>query len=90
MMVVSPVELPVMTRTEDAPGQVRLVLHETENLLEYALAARTEHRLDGAKKHTMEILFECALATSNLLSEHSSDGEVMDFPNTFKETIESP
>ena len=55
-----------------------------------ALAARTEHRPDGAQEHTMEILLEYALATSNPLSEHSSDGEVIAIPNTFKEAMESP
>ena len=66
------------------------VAHEMENRLEYALAARTEHRPDGAQEHTMEILLEYALATSNPLSEHSSDGEVIAIPNTFKEAMESP
>ena len=40
-------------------------VHETENLLEYAMVARTEHRLDGAQKHKMEILLGYALASRN-------------------------
>ena len=64
--------------------------HEMENLLEHALAARTEHRSDGAQEHTMEVLLEYVLATSNPLSEHSSDGEVIAIPNMFKEAMESP
>ena len=38
----------------------------------------------------MEVLLEYVLATSNPLSEHSSDGEVIAIPNMFKEAMESP
>ena len=60
-----------------------------ENRLEYALAARKEHRSDGAQEHKMEIILDYALAISNPLSEHRSDGEVIAIPNTFKEATES-
>ena len=36
------------------------VAHQMENLLEYALVARTEHRSDGAQEDKMEILLDCA------------------------------
>ena len=65
------------------------VAHEMENRLEYALAARKEHRSDGAQEHKMEIILDYALAISNPLSEHRSDGEVIAIPNTFKEATES-
>ena len=58
------------------------VAHEMENRLEYALAARKEHRSDGAQEHKMEIILDYALAISNPLSEHRSDGEVIAIPNT--------
>ena len=51
--------------------------HEMENLLKYALAARTEHRSDGAQVRKMEILLGYALPTSNPLSNHFSDGKVI-------------
>ena len=59
------------------------VAHEMENRLEYALAARKEHRSDGAQEHKMEIILDYALAISNPLSEHRSDGEVIAIPNTY-------
>ena len=49
---------------------------EMENLLENALAARTEHRSDRAQQHAMEILREYALAISKNFSERSSDEEL--------------
>ena len=65
------------------------VAHEMEHLLEYDLAAKTEHRSDGAQAHTIEIILDYALATSNTLSEHRSDGEVAVTPNMFEEGMES-
>lgn len=61
-----------------------------ENVLEYALAARTEHRSDGDYEYKMKIPLNCALATSKPVSEHRSDGEVVAIPNTFKEALETP
>ena len=49
-----------------------------ENLLEYALAARTEHRSDGAQEHKMEILLDYDVAASTPLSENHSDVEVVE------------
>ena len=65
------------------------VAHQMENLLEYALVARMEHRSDGAQEDKMEILLDCALATSNSGSEHRVDEEVIAIPNTLKEVMES-
>ena len=63
--------------------------HEMKKLLVYALVAWTAHRSDGAQDLKMEILLDYALATSNGLSEHCSDGDVVAIPNTFKEATES-
>ena len=63
--------------------------HEMKKLLVYALVAWTAHRSDGAQDLKMEILLDYALATSNGLSEHCSDGDVVAIPNTFKEAMES-
>ena len=66
-------------------------VHETENLLEYAMVARTEHRLDGAQKHKMEILLGYALASRNPIYFGAPFGwEVVVIPNTFKEAMETP
>ena len=66
------------------------VAHEKENTMEYALVGETEHRSDGAQKHRMEVYLDYAQDTGNPVSEHSSDGEVITIPNTFKEAMESP
>ena len=66
------------------------VEHEKENMTRYALAAWTEHRSDGDQEHRIEVCLDCALSIRNLLSEHSSDGEVMSIPHTVKERTESP
>ena len=66
------------------------VAHEKESTMEYALVGETEHRSDGAQEHRMEVYFDYALDTGNPVCEHSSDGEVITIPNTFKEAMESP
>ena len=66
------------------------VAHEKENAMEYALVAETEYRSEGAREYMMEVHLGYALDTGNPVSEHSSDGEVITIPNTFKETMESP
>ena len=60
------------------------VAHQMENLLEYALVARTEHRSDGSQEHSVEILLEYALATSNPVSDNSSDKK----NNSFSENVQ--
>ena len=66
------------------------VAHEKENTMEYALVGEIEHRSDGAQEHRVEVYLDYALDTGNPVSEHSSDGEVVTIPNTFKEAMESP
>ena len=44
---------------------------------------------DAGVEHKMGVLFDYVLATSNPLSEHRSDGEVIAIPDTFKEVMES-
>ena len=61
-----------------------------ENILKYALAVKTEHRANVFLEHKIQILLEYALATTNLLSENRSDGEVKTIPNTLKEAMETP
>ena len=60
------------------------VAHEKESTMEYALVGETEHRSDGAQEHRMEVYLDYALDTGNPVCEHSSDGEVITIPNTFK------
>ena len=64
--------------------------HQKEYTMAYVLVAETEHRSDGAQEHKMEGYLNYALDTGNPVSEHSSDGEVITIPNTFKEAMESP
>ena len=59
-------------------------VHEMENLLEYTLTAMTEHRSDGSQEHSVEILLEYALATSNPVSDNSSDKK----NNSFSENVQ--
>ena len=62
--------------------------HEKENMMEYAMVAETERRSDRVQGHRMEVYLDYPLATGNPVSEHSSDGEVITIPNTFKEAME--
>ena len=58
--------------------------------MEYALVGETGHRSDGAQEHRIEVYLDYAVDTGNPVSEHSSDGEGITIPNTFKEAMESP
>ena len=66
------------------------VAHKKGNTMAYALVGETEHRSDGAQEHRMEVYLNCALDAGNPVCEHSSDGEVITIPNTFKDAMESP
>lgn len=66
------------------------VAHEKESIVEYALAAGTEHRSDGVQYHRVHVYLNYALDTANPVSEHSLNGEVITIPNTFKKAMESP
>ena len=66
------------------------VAHEEENTMEYALVGDIEHRSDGAQEYRMEVYLDYTLDTGNPVSKHSSDGEVITIPSTFKEAMESP
>ena len=58
--------------------------------MEYVLVAETEHRSEGAQEYRMEVYLDYAQDTGNPVSKHSSDGEVITIPNTFKEAMGSP
>ena len=51
------------------------VVHEKENMMDYAPVAGTEHRSGGVQEHRMEVHLDTALAAGNPVSEHRSDGE---------------